>query len=43
MKSLENIVACYRQFLYDCLILCATKLLKIYNSLHSACQKSDKN
>ena len=43
LKSLENIVSCYRQFLYYCLNLCFTKLLKFYNSLHTACQTSDKN
>jgi len=35
LKSLENIPAGDRHFLYNGLILCSTKLLKIYNSLHS--------
>jgi len=43
LKSLENIVNCYRQLLHDCLILCSTKLLEIYNSLHRARQTSDKD
>ena len=38
-----EIPAGYRQFHYDYLILWSTKPFKIYNSLHSACQTSDKN
>jgi len=34
LKSLEYIPAGDRQFLYDCLILCSTMLLKICNGLH---------
>jgi len=43
LKSLENIPAGYRHFLYDSLILFSTKLLEIYFSSHSACKTSDKN
>ena len=37
LKSLENILAGDRQFLYDGLILCSTKLLIIYDKPHSRC------
>jgi hypothetical protein len=35
LKSLENIPAGDRQFLYNGLILCSTKLLKSHDNLHS--------